>query len=95
MKNHRQLVASAVSSKANIYAVLDKAGKVLILRLAAHEEGGIYTRDVSPLTLRTSLCNMRNSPASSTCLRFDPGGKKLYGVDAEGNLLIASFKPES
>lgn len=95
MKSQRQLVAGAVSSKANIYAMLDKAGKVLILRLASHEDGGIHSRNVRPFTLQASLCSLRSSSASSTCLRFDPAGTKLYGVDPEGNLLIASFKPES
>lgn len=95
MKNRRQLIAGAASSKANIYAMLDKSGKVLILQLASHEDGGIHTRDVSPVTLPASLSGFRGSSASSTCLRFDTTGEKLYGVDPQGNLLIASFKPES
>ncbi|KAL8825689.1 MAG: hypothetical protein Q9170_007696 [Blastenia crenularia] len=94
LKNHRQLVASAVSEVANIYAVLEKSGKILVLQLTSHEAGGIHTSDTAPVTLRPSLCNLQSSRASPTCLRFDPSGKKLYGIDAEGKLLTVTFKPE-
>ncbi|KAL8717606.1 MAG: hypothetical protein Q9225_005160 [Loekoesia sp. 1 TL-2023] len=95
LTRHRQLVAGAVSSKVNIYALLEKTGKVLILRLTAHEEGGIHDRDGAPMVLKASLCSLKSSRASTACLRFDPSGKRLYAVDPEGKLLCVTFRPEN
>lgn len=94
LQAYRHLVAGAVSSVANIYAVLEKSGKIVILRLTGHEEGGICSRDEAPRKLRASLCGTRGLRASASCLRFDPEGKRLFAVDPEGTLLIVRFRPE-
>ncbi|KAL8770005.1 MAG: hypothetical protein Q9194_005295 [Teloschistes cf. exilis] len=93
LKDHRQLVAGAVSSVASIYAVLEKSGRVLLLRLAGHADGGIDTRDQNPKILRESLCQGRTSRGSNGILRFDPTGKQLYAVDPEGKMITVSFQP--
>ncbi|KAL9042162.1 MAG: hypothetical protein Q9180_000789, partial [Flavoplaca navasiana] len=88
------IVASTVSSVANKLAVLTKAGKILVLAIDAHEEGGIDSLQDKPDILPGSLCSLRSSRATPTCLRFDPAGPKLYAVDPEGKLLVVTFKPE-
>ncbi|KAL8876220.1 MAG: hypothetical protein Q9198_005547 [Flavoplaca austrocitrina] len=94
LQDHRQIVACAVSSVANKFAVLTKAGKIIVLALNAHEEGGIDSLQDEPDILPGSLCSLRSSRATPTCLRFDPTGTKLYVVDPEGKLLVVRFKPE-
>ncbi|KAL8888602.1 MAG: hypothetical protein Q9215_003992 [Flavoplaca cf. flavocitrina] len=94
LQDHRQIVACTVSSVANKFAVLTKAGKILVLALDAHEEGGIDSLQEDPDILPGSLCSLRSSRATPTCLRFDPAGTKLYAVDPEGKLLVVTFKPE-
>ena len=94
LQNHRQIVACAVSSVANKFAVLTKAGKIIVLALDAHEEGGIDSLQDEPDILPGSLCSLKSSRATPTCLRFDPTGTKLYAVDPEGKLLVVTFKPE-
>ncbi|KAL9023717.1 MAG: hypothetical protein Q9180_008130 [Flavoplaca navasiana] len=95
LQDHRQIVASTVSSVANKFAVLTKAGKILVLAVDAHEEGGIDSLQDEPDILPGSLCPLRSSRATPTCLRFDPAGTKLYAVDPEGKLLVVTFKPEN
>lgn len=94
LQSYRQLITGAVSSVANIYAVLEKTGKIVTLRLTSHEHGGIGPREEAPQKLRASLCSLESSRASTTCMRFDPSGEKLYAVDPEGKLLVVTFKPE-
>ncbi|KAL9599701.1 MAG: hypothetical protein Q9219_003689 [cf. Caloplaca sp. 3 TL-2023] len=94
LTSYRQFVTGAVSGAANLYAVLEKTGKILILQLTGHEEGGIYTRNQAPVTLKVSLCSLRTSRASAACLKFDPSGKKLYAVDPGGKLAVTTFRPE-
>ncbi|KAI4098527.1 MAG: hypothetical protein L6R37_006460 [Teloschistes peruensis] len=93
LKDHRQLVAGAVSSVTSIYAVLEKSGRILLLPLAGHADGGIHTRDQRPEILRESLCQGRTSKGSNGILRFDPTGKQLHAVDPEGKMIIVSFQP--
>ncbi|KAL8896075.1 MAG: hypothetical protein Q9192_003280 [Flavoplaca navasiana] len=94
LQDHRQIVASTVSSVANKFAVLTKAGKIIVLALDAHEEGGIDSLQDEPDILSRSLCSLRSSRATPTCLRFDPAGTNLYAVDPEGKLLVVTFKLE-
>jgi len=93
LKDHRQLVAGAVSNAANTFAVLEKSGKILILQLTGHEDGGICSRNEAPRILRDSLCELRSTRATASCLRFDASGERLYAVDPEGKLLVVAFTP--
>ncbi|KAL8994326.1 MAG: hypothetical protein Q9169_005674 [Polycauliona sp. 2 TL-2023] len=94
LQDHRQLVAGTVSSKANKFAVLTKLGKILILSLSSHEEGGICSLNEEPDILPLSLCALRSSRATPTCIRFDPEGTKLHAVDPEGKFIVVMFRPE-
>lgn len=94
LQDHRQLVASTASSVANKFAVLTKAGKILVLALDAHEEGGIDSLQDEIDIVPASLCSLKSSRATPTCIRFDPAGTKLYAVDPEGKLIVVTFIPE-
>ncbi|KAL8668386.1 MAG: hypothetical protein Q9168_006984 [Polycauliona sp. 1 TL-2023] len=94
LQDHRQLAAGAVSSITNKFVVLTKSGKIMILSLSGHEEGGICSEDNAPDILPVSLCALKSSRATPTCLRFDPTGTKLYAVDPEGKLIIVAFRPD-
>ncbi|KAL8704700.1 MAG: hypothetical protein Q9201_002162 [Fulgogasparrea decipioides] len=96
LKDYRQLVAGAVSSVANIFAVLEKSGRILILHLTGHEDGGVTslsTRDGKPESLQVSLNQVQSLRTSTQRMRFDPSGEKLYAVDPEGKLVVVTFTP--
>lgn len=63
LKDHRQLVAGAVSSAANTFAVLEKSGKILILPLTSHEDGGICSRCEATSILGDSVSELRSMKA--------------------------------
>lgn len=90
-EDFRQLVACAVSSVANKFAVLTKSGKILVLSLTGHEDGGICSRTDSPDIMSMGLCELKSLRATPDCLRFDPQGTKLYAVDPEGKLVVVAF----
>ncbi|KAL8648296.1 MAG: hypothetical protein Q9210_005071 [Variospora velana] len=94
LQNYRYLIAGAVSSLANIYAILEKTGQIVILRLTGHEEGGICSRDEAPHKVKASLCGTNSPRASTSCMQFDPSGERLFAVDPEGTLLVVTFRPE-
>lgn len=94
LQDHRQIVGGTVSSKANRFVVLTKFGKILVLSLDGHEDGGICSLNDKPDVLPVCLCALRSSRATPTCLRFDPSGTKLYAIDPEGKLIIVMFRPE-
>ena len=91
LQDHRQIVAGTISSVANKFVVLMKSGMVLVLSLTGHEEGGICSRKDAPDVLPVSLCELKSSRATPTCMRFDPSGTKLYAVDPEGKLIVVTF----
>ncbi|KAL8738320.1 MAG: hypothetical protein Q9181_000863 [Wetmoreana brouardii] len=94
--SHRPLVTGAVSSVANIFAVLEKSGRILILHLTGHEDGGVTshsTRDGEPERLQVSLNQVQSLRTSTHRIRFDPSGEKLYAVDPEGKLVVVTFTP--
>ncbi|KAL8847263.1 MAG: hypothetical protein Q9221_007687 [Calogaya cf. arnoldii] len=95
LQDHRQIVAGTASSVANKVVVLTKAGKVLILSLDGHEEGGVCSLENAPGILPVSLCALKSSRATPTCLRFDPAGTKLYAVDPEGKVIVLMFRSET
>ncbi|KAL8810971.1 MAG: hypothetical protein Q9200_002161 [Gallowayella weberi] len=90
-KDHRQLVASAVSSVANKLAVLSKSGKILVVDLTGHEDGGVCSRTSVPDSIPEALCELKSSRATPACLKFDPSGSRLYAVDPGGKLIVVSF----
>ncbi|KAL8708755.1 MAG: hypothetical protein Q9220_006397 [cf. Caloplaca sp. 1 TL-2023] len=94
LKAYRQLVMGAVSSVANKFAVMEKTGKILILDLMSHEHGGICSRHSTPEVLGVSLCELKTSRATTSCLRFDPSGTRLYAIDPEGKLITITFALE-
>jgi len=74
--------------------VLEKSGKILILPLTGHEDGGICSRDEASRTLRDSLCESKSMRATASCLRFDASGERLHAVDPEGKLIVVGFTPD-
>ncbi|KAL8951014.1 MAG: hypothetical protein Q9222_002990 [Ikaeria aurantiellina] len=94
LKAYRQLVTGAVSNIANKFAVMEKTGKILILDLNRHELGGICSRHSKPEVLGVSLCELKTSRATTSCLRFDPSGTRLFALDPEGKLITATFAIE-
>lgn len=73
--------------------MLEKTGKIHLVPLAAHEEGGIYSHSDAPITLpEVVMKGQTNSTLSmKSSLRFDPSGTKLYAVDGTGRLLTVEF----
>ncbi|KAI4261105.1 MAG: hypothetical protein L6R42_003686, partial [Xanthoria sp. 1 TBL-2021] len=94
LQDHRQIVAGTVSSTANKFVVLTKSGKILVLSLDGHEDGGICSLKDAPDILPSTLSALKSSRATPTSLRFDPSGTTLYAIDPEGKLIIVMFRPE-
>ncbi|KAL8796523.1 MAG: hypothetical protein Q9195_001197 [Heterodermia aff. obscurata] len=92
LKDKRCLVAGAVSSKANIFAVLETSGKISFLGLKAHEGGGICCTDAPPCTMEPSLSSQTTqSQICPSVLRFDPSGEKLFAVGPDGKFIVVHF----
>lgn len=89
LKNHRPLFAGCSSSQHHIFAILENSGKISILNLANHDDGGIYSADDAEV-LSHSLCK-QDRPLTE-CLRFDPSGSFLYAVDPKGTIIITEFE---
>lgn len=95
LKNQRALVAGTVSSQASLFAVLERTGKIFLVGLTGHGDGGICGEAEAPERLSVSLPEQSGVTTQGTsCLRFDPTGSKLYAVDPKGKIVIVSFKPE-
>ena len=89
-RKHRALVAGAVSSRHNVLAVLEETGKIYILRLDAHEDGGIHSPELDAGKLAVRLA--KQETPSANCLRFDPDGERLFAVDIKGKIIIVEFE---
>lgn len=93
LKNHRQLVAGAVASATSTFAVLEKSGKILILLLTGHEDGGICNCYETPSILGDSLSESGSMRATASCFGFDASGEKLYVINLDGKLIALAFTP--
>ena len=87
--DHRALFAGCPSSQHHIFAVLEDSGRLSVLRLDKHEDGGIYSSDEAEI-LAHSLCK-QNRPLPD-CLRFDATGSCLFAVDPRGKIIVTEFE---
>lgn len=95
LQEQRTLVAGTVSSRASVFAVLEKTGKIFLVGLTGHENGGIWGQPESPKCLSASLTAQSGVATQGTSpIRFDPSGSKLYAVDPKGKVIIVSFQAE-
>ena len=89
LKTHRSLLAGCPSSQHHAFAVLEDSGRLSVLRLDKHDDGGIHSPDEDTEILQHSLCK-QDRPLTQ-CLRFDPSGSFLYAVDAKGKIVVTEF----
>ncbi len=83
------LTVGCVSKKHHVLAVLEDSGKISILSLMGHEEGGICGEGDAE-RLSEALC--KQEKPSTSCLRFDPDGERLFAVDPRGKIIITDFE---
>ena len=88
-KEHHALTVGCVSTKHNVLAVLEGSGKISILSLKSHEDGGICGEEKAQ---RLSEALHRQEKPSTACLRFDPEGERLFAIDPKGKIIITDFK---
>lgn len=86
-------MSGAVSSVLNVFAVLEKNGKISFIGLQAHlEGGGIYDGDQEPETVEFSLNDPRSDDQiCPSALRFDESGTRLYAIGRDGKIVIVDF----
>ena len=92
LKDKSQLVAGAVSSKANIFAVLETSGNISFIGLKAHDHGGICGTDAPPCTIKPTLSSQKTqSQICPSVFQFDPSGKRLFAVGPDGKFIAVDF----
>ena len=91
-QDHGPLFAGCASSQHHVLAVLEKSGRLSVLRLDKHRDGGIHSPDQDAEILAHSLCK-QDRPLTS-CLRFDPSGSFLFAVDPKGKVVVTEFENE-
>lgn len=85
-------MSGAVSSVLNVFAVLETNGKISLIGLQAHPQGGIYDGDQEPETVEFSLNDQRTEyQICPSALRFDQSGTRLYAVGPDGKMVIVDF----
>ena len=89
LKSHRPLLAGCPSSQHHVFAVLEDSGRLSVLRLDKHDDGGIHSPDEDAEVLAHSLCK-QDRPLTD-CLRFDPSGSWLFAVDPKGTIVVTEF----
>ena len=94
-EKHRAIFGGCVSSGHNIFAVLEKTGRISVLSLDAHHNGGVHSAQEEAETLSTTasttLRGQRRSGASG--MRFEPEaeGGRLFAVDTRGKVIVTEF----
>ena len=92
LKDKRRLVAGAVSSKANVFAVLEISGNISFIGLQAHNDGGICAADVPPYTIKSALSSQKTqSQICPSVLQFDPSGERLFAVGPDGKFIVVDL----
>ena len=89
-KGHHALTVGCVSRTHDVLAVLEDSGNISILSLENHEKGGICGEEGEPKRLPEALC--REEKPSTSCLRFDPDGEKLFAIDRKGKIIVTKFE---
>lgn len=87
-RDHRALRAGAVSSKYNVFAVMEDSGRISLLPLLAAEEGGVRGASDEVEFLK----NWKGTAGGY--MRFGPEseGQNLVAVDAKGRGVIVEFE---
>lgn len=85
------MLAGCPSSQHHLFAVLEVSGRLSVLRLNKHKDGGIHSKDEAEI-LAHSLCK-QDRPLPD-CLRFDSTGSHLYAVDRKGKIIVTEFEKE-
>ncbi len=93
LRRRLSLVAGAVPVQGNVVAVLEKTGKIILVRLTSNGRdglGSVNSEDAKPTEVPASLCS--KTKLSMNCLRFDPHGAHLFAIDTKGKLIRTRFK---
>ena len=88
-REHRALTVGCVSRTHNVLATLEDSGKISILSLKNHERGGICGEDDAE---RLSEALHKHEKPSTSCLRFDPAGERLFAIDIKGKIIMTEFE---
>lgn len=91
LQDHRSLFAGCPSCQHHIFAVLENSGRLSVLRLERHDDGGIHSADSAEILVH-SLC--KQDRPMPDCLRFDPTGSHLFAVDPKGKIIVTVFEKE-
>lgn len=91
-KSHRPLFAGCPSNKHHVFAILEDSGRISVLRLDKHDDGGIHSSDEDAEILPHFLCK-QDRPLTD-CLRFDPSGSALFAVDPKGKIIVTELAKE-
>ena len=83
-------MAGCPSSQHHVFVVLEESGRLSVLRLDKHDDGGIHSPDENAEILPHSLCK-QDRPLSN-CLRFDPSGSWLFAIDPKGKIIVTEFE---
>ena len=86
---HHALTVGCVSRKHDVLAVLEDSGRISILSLKSHEKEGICG-EVDAASLSQSL--HKQEKPSTSCLRFDLAGERLWAVDPRGKIVWTGFE---
>lgn len=93
LRGRPSLVSGAVSSTVKVFAVLERKGRISLIGLQAHSEGGIYDGDQEPETVEFSLNDQKTEhQICPSALKFDNSGTRLYAVGPDGKIVIVDFE---
>ena len=85
-------MSGTVSSVLNVFAVLEKNGKISFIGLQAHPQSGIFDGEKEPETVEFSLNSQRTEyQICPSALRFDESGTRLYAIGPDGKIVIVDF----
>lgn len=88
-KEHHALTVGCVTRKHDVLAVLEDSGEISILSLKNHEKGGICGEGNAE---RLSEALYKHEKPSTSCLRFDPAGERLFAIDTKGKIIMTDFE---
>ena len=86
------LRTGTASGRHHIFAVLDEAGRLSLLPLAANGIGGVEGCESGAVTLVEKL--EKQQRVLGCCLRFDEKGERLFAVDIRGRVVVVEFESE-
>lgn len=93
LTSHHPLCAQAVYQiNTDFTVVVEDSGRLSVLQLDKHGDGGMHRRDEDAEVLAHSLCK-QDRPLPDG-LRFDPSGSCLFAVDPKGKVVFKDFEKD-